>query len=163
MKAAARGSFAEELRFFAQRRACAIWNVPALPRSFNEPVSSNVPVLMIDGSDDPATPPRYAEEELPYLTDANLIVCREPAMLWNCRAPTGLSSSLSSRDRPEPFPPRAAQPASGAHPLPPRTERCRSPHSAKITLGHSLRRVAKSRAASQPIPRVPAAATKAFR
>jgi len=74
MTAAAQGSFADELRFMAQKRACLIWNVPPMPPDFNKPVTSAVPILMIDGSDDPATPPRYAQEELPYLKNAKLII-----------------------------------------------------------------------------------------
>lgn len=42
-----------------------------MPSSFNDPVYSSVPTLLISGSDDPATPPRYASEELPYLHRAN--------------------------------------------------------------------------------------------
>lgn len=74
MTAAAKGSFATNLRYLAQRRACSIWNVPAMPPSFNSPVHSDVPVLMISGSDDPATPPHYAREELPYLPNGKLII-----------------------------------------------------------------------------------------
>jgi hypothetical protein len=76
MQTAAKGSFADELRFRAQQRACRIWNVAAMASGFNQPVHSDALVLMIDGSDDPATPPRYAEEELPYLTSAKLIIVR---------------------------------------------------------------------------------------
>ena len=71
---AAKDSFADALRFHAQQHACTLWNVPAMPRNFNEPVRSSTPVLMIEGSDDPATPPRDAQAELPYLTNAKLIV-----------------------------------------------------------------------------------------
>lgn len=74
MKAASIGSFADELRVLAQKRACSIWKVPPMPSAFNQPVRSDAPVLMIDGSDDPATPPRYAQEALPYLPNAKLII-----------------------------------------------------------------------------------------
>jgi pimeloyl-ACP methyl ester carboxylesterase len=70
--AAAAHSFAGDLRIEAQRKGCALWNVPAMPASFNDPVRSDAPVLMLSGSDDPATPPRYAEEAAKYLPNARI-------------------------------------------------------------------------------------------
>jgi pimeloyl-ACP methyl ester carboxylesterase len=70
--AAAAHSFAGDLRIEAQRRACTIWNVPAMPAEFNNPVQSDAPILMISGSDDPATPPRYAEQAAKYLPNARI-------------------------------------------------------------------------------------------
>jgi pimeloyl-ACP methyl ester carboxylesterase len=67
-------SFAGDLRFEAQRVACAIWNVPAMPASFNDPVLSTAPVLMILGSDDPATPPQYGEQALRYLPNGRAVL-----------------------------------------------------------------------------------------
>ena len=69
-------SFADGLRYLAQHRACSIWDVPPMPPSFNAPVHSDAPVLMISGSDDPATPPSYAEAELPYLPNGRLIIVK---------------------------------------------------------------------------------------
>jgi pimeloyl-ACP methyl ester carboxylesterase len=43
-----------------------------MPASFNDPVRSEAPVLMISGSDDPATPPRYAEAAAKYLPNAKI-------------------------------------------------------------------------------------------
>ncbi len=67
-------TFAGDLRIRAQQQACVSWNVPAMPASFNDPVRSNAPVLMILGSDDPATPPQYGEEALRYLPNGRAIV-----------------------------------------------------------------------------------------
>ena len=69
---AAAHSFTGSLRIDAQRKACALWNVPAMPAAFNDPVRSDAPVLMLSGSDDPATPPRYAEEAAKYLPNAKI-------------------------------------------------------------------------------------------
>ena len=69
---AAAHSFTGSLRIDAQRKACALWNVPAMPAGFNDPVRSDAPVLMLSGSDDPATPPRYAEEAAKYLPNAKI-------------------------------------------------------------------------------------------
>jgi pimeloyl-ACP methyl ester carboxylesterase len=67
LNAAAAHSFAGNLRVRAQKRACSIWNVRPASPSFNDAVRSDLPVLMVAGSDDPATPPRYGEQALKYL------------------------------------------------------------------------------------------------
>jgi pimeloyl-ACP methyl ester carboxylesterase len=71
---AAAHSFAGDLRIEAQRKACAIWNVPSMPADFNNPVQSSAPVLMQSGSDDPATPPRYAAAAAKYLPNARIVL-----------------------------------------------------------------------------------------
>ncbi len=70
------GSFLGDARVRAQQRACALWNVPALPASFNTPVRSNAPILMISGSADPASPAQYATAALPYLPNARRAMVR---------------------------------------------------------------------------------------
>jgi pimeloyl-ACP methyl ester carboxylesterase len=72
--AAAAHSFAGDLRIEAQRNACKLWNVPAMPPTFNDPVRSDAPTLMISGSDDPATPPRYAAAAAKYLPNARIVL-----------------------------------------------------------------------------------------
>ncbi len=69
-------SFAGDLRIRAQRQACATWNVPAMPRAFNDAVRSTAPVLMILGSDDPATPPQYGERALRYLPNGKAVLVK---------------------------------------------------------------------------------------
>ncbi|HTV91737.1 MAG TPA: alpha/beta fold hydrolase, partial [Verrucomicrobiae bacterium] len=73
---AAAHSFAGDLRIKEQRAACALWNVPAMPASFNDPVRSDAPVLMISGSDDPATPPKYGAAAAKYLPNARIALVR---------------------------------------------------------------------------------------
>lgn len=43
-------------------RACSRWPRGALPADFYEPVKSDVPVLILSGGIDPATPPRHGEQ-----------------------------------------------------------------------------------------------------
>ncbi len=74
VKQAAAHSFAADLRIEAQRRACSIWKVPAMPAGFNDPVRSDAPVLIVSGSDDPATPPKYADEAVKYLPNAKVVL-----------------------------------------------------------------------------------------
>lgn len=76
LKIAAAASFAGDLRVRAQQHACSIWNVRPMPPSFNDPVRSEAPVLIISGSDDPVTPPISAEEELRYLPNGRQIIVR---------------------------------------------------------------------------------------
>jgi pimeloyl-ACP methyl ester carboxylesterase len=74
--AVASRSFTGDLRVRAQRRACAIWNVRPSPPSFDAIVRSDVPTLILSGSDDPATPPRYAAQALPYLRNGRQVLVR---------------------------------------------------------------------------------------
>jgi len=69
-------SFEGDLRVRAQQRACRIWSVRPVPASFNEPVQSRAPILMISGTDDPTSPPAYAEAALPYLPNARILLIR---------------------------------------------------------------------------------------
>ena len=69
-------SFEGDVRVRAQQRACRIWNVDAVSSSFNVPVQSNAAVLMISGSDDPATPAAFAAEQLAYLPNAKRVLVK---------------------------------------------------------------------------------------
>jgi pimeloyl-ACP methyl ester carboxylesterase len=60
-------TFEGDSRVRAQQRACTLWNVAPAPASYHDPVRSDAPVLMISGSDDPASPPEYGREALTYL------------------------------------------------------------------------------------------------
>jgi pimeloyl-ACP methyl ester carboxylesterase len=68
------GTFEGDARVRAQQRACKLWNVAPAPAAFVDPVRSNAPILMISGSDDPATPPEYAREALPYLPHGRMML-----------------------------------------------------------------------------------------
>lgn len=67
VKRSSAGTFEGDARVRAQQRACRLWNVAPVPASFNQPVHSNAPTLMISGSDDPASPPQYGRAELQNL------------------------------------------------------------------------------------------------
>lgn len=64
------GTFEGDARVRAQQRACRIWHVAPVSVDFIKPVRSNAPILMISGSDDPATPPSYGRAALAYLPHA---------------------------------------------------------------------------------------------
>ncbi|MGZ3549875.1 MAG: alpha/beta fold hydrolase [Vulcanimicrobiaceae bacterium] len=69
-----RETFLGDTRVRAQQRACAIWNVRPVSRAFLDPVRSNVPVLMLSGTDDPATPPQYGAQEAQYLSNGRQLL-----------------------------------------------------------------------------------------
>jgi pimeloyl-ACP methyl ester carboxylesterase len=67
-------TFLGDARFRAAQAACREWNVKPVDRSFLDPIRSDVPVLMISGEDDPATPPRYGTEALRYLPNGRQVI-----------------------------------------------------------------------------------------
>ncbi|MDP9024950.1 MAG: alpha/beta hydrolase [Candidatus Eremiobacteraeota bacterium] len=69
-------SFQGGERVRAQQRACRIWNVRAVPKSFIDPVGTDLPVLMISGTDDPATPPSYAKQAMTLLPNARMMLVK---------------------------------------------------------------------------------------
>lgn len=70
------GMLEGDVRVRAEQHACRIWNVQPVDASFDEPVQSSLPTLMIAGSDDPATPSSYAREEMKYLSNGHLMIVK---------------------------------------------------------------------------------------
>jgi pimeloyl-ACP methyl ester carboxylesterase len=68
------GSFESDLRIRAQQRACKIWNVDPVATKLDDALRSSTPILMISGSDDPTTPPKYAALALRYLPNARQVI-----------------------------------------------------------------------------------------
>ncbi len=68
------GTFEGDARVRAQKSACKTWNVDPVPATFVDPVRSDAPILMISGTDDPASPPEYARDALPYLPHARIML-----------------------------------------------------------------------------------------
>lgn len=55
-------------------RACSVWPRGKVPADFYDPVRSDVPVLILSGGIDPATPPRHGEEVAATLPNARHFV-----------------------------------------------------------------------------------------
>ncbi len=58
------GSVADEVQ------ACALWDVPAADGFENEPISSDIPTLVLAGEYDPITPPEWGEQVAATLDNA---------------------------------------------------------------------------------------------
>jgi pimeloyl-ACP methyl ester carboxylesterase len=72
--AAGRGTFIADHRARPHIEGCKGWPLGRLPAGFGEEVESDVPVLMINGEADPATPPTTARLAASRLSNARLIV-----------------------------------------------------------------------------------------
>jgi len=80
-------SFLGNYRVFQQRRACGIWPRSKIPGAYQEPIKSNIPVLIISGHMDPVTPPEWGEQVARHLPNSRHVVIRHLAHI-----PDGLSN-----------------------------------------------------------------------
>jgi pimeloyl-ACP methyl ester carboxylesterase len=60
--------------FDEERSACTVWQAQPVATDYGNPVHTTVPVLMISGSDDPATYPQNAADLLAFMPNAAQIV-----------------------------------------------------------------------------------------
>ena len=58
----------------ATRIQCAQWPRGPVPPGFHEPVSSDVPTLLLSGELDPVTPPEYADRVAAHFPDSTHLV-----------------------------------------------------------------------------------------
>lgn len=54
-------------------QGCRGWPTASVPKSYLAPVRANVPVLLISGVEDPATPPRFAEHAAEQLAHSRVV------------------------------------------------------------------------------------------
>ena len=69
-----RGTFLADHRARPHMEACKGWPRGTLPAGFGEEVQSDVPVLIMVGDNDPATPPAAARAAVSRLTNARVVV-----------------------------------------------------------------------------------------
>ncbi|TAK38865.1 MAG: alpha/beta hydrolase [Lysobacteraceae bacterium] len=55
---------------------CEAWPRGDMPADFHQPLSGEVPVLVLEGEFDPVTPPRYGEQVVANLPNARLLVLK---------------------------------------------------------------------------------------
>lgn len=53
-----------------QKAVCEFWPRSKIPENYSEPVSVEVPVLLISGNLDPVTPPRWGEEVASHIPNS---------------------------------------------------------------------------------------------
>jgi pimeloyl-ACP methyl ester carboxylesterase len=68
------GSFLDRYLIDSYRGACDVWNVAPIDPAFNEPLSTDVPTLLLSGFYDPVTPPAFGELVARTLTNSRHIV-----------------------------------------------------------------------------------------
>jgi pimeloyl-ACP methyl ester carboxylesterase len=73
IKQSTAGTFYGDYRIRTATKACEQWPRGKVPSSFNDPVKSNVPVLMISGDLDPVAPPSAAAGALRFLPNGRQI------------------------------------------------------------------------------------------
>ena len=63
-------SYMGPLQLEALRAICSIWPAGSIDEAFKQPLSTDLPVLLLSGDADPITPPGYAEQAMVSLTNA---------------------------------------------------------------------------------------------
>ncbi|MCU1310363.1 MAG: Hydrolase, alpha/beta hydrolase fold family [Candidatus Angelobacter sp.] len=81
-----RNSVFGNYRLAQQQRACSLWPARELPKSYQQPVTSSVPVLLISGNMDPITPPSWGADAAAHLVNNRHVVVPHHAHF-----PAGLS------------------------------------------------------------------------
>jgi pimeloyl-ACP methyl ester carboxylesterase len=66
--AAVAGTYMGDTRVREQMEACEQWGMGKVPAGYGDPVRSDVPVFLLSGTLDPATPPHYGTEAARYLS-----------------------------------------------------------------------------------------------
>ena len=96
---------------------CKIWPHGPIDPDFHAPLHSDVPVLLLSGSDDPVTPPAYAEKARRGLTHSLSVVLKDfghgqiaapcvdrvMGQFINRASVDGLDTSCTLNDKPMPF------------------------------------------------------------
>ena len=74
-----RGNLFGNYRVFQQSRACKLWPRGRLPKGYDQPVVSNIPVLIFSGYMDPVTPPEWGEGVASHLPNSKHVIIRHHA------------------------------------------------------------------------------------
>ena len=68
------GTFLGDGRVRSQAEVCSFWPRGAVPADYGEPVRSEAPALILSGTFDPVTPPRFGEEAARHLPNSLHVV-----------------------------------------------------------------------------------------
>jgi len=92
-----RDTFVGEYRTRAHLRACAEWPEATVPARYHDAVTSDVPVLLLSGDLDGATPPRFAAEAARSLSNARHIIVRNTGHAYGHRCLQGIVADFFAR------------------------------------------------------------------
>ena len=73
---AAEGTLLGNLLTGFMANQCEVWPKGEMPADFHQPLSTDVPALVLEGELDPVTPPRYGEQVVKTLPNGRLLVLR---------------------------------------------------------------------------------------
>jgi pimeloyl-ACP methyl ester carboxylesterase len=74
IESATRGTFLRDFRVRSQMQMCRFWPKSDLEPNFGEAVSASIPTLLLSGSLDPVTPPKWGQEAARHLSNATHVV-----------------------------------------------------------------------------------------
>lgn len=77
------GTFVGTYRIDQQKRACAYWARGKIPDNFFDPVTANIPTLILSGSYDPVTPTSMAKEIGSHLPLSKLVIIPEMSHMFD--------------------------------------------------------------------------------
>ncbi len=69
-----RPTFFGDYRIRQQQRACSLWPRGGVPAGYLDPVSSDAPVLILDGNLDPVTPPEWGRQVASHLPNSKFVL-----------------------------------------------------------------------------------------
>jgi pimeloyl-ACP methyl ester carboxylesterase len=84
------GTFMGEYRTRRHQDACRQWPRAEITPEYYRPVESNVPVLMLSGELDPATPPEFGREAVKFLPNGRQVILRNTPHDYRSQCATNL-------------------------------------------------------------------------
>lgn len=90
-------TFFGDYRTRRHQQACGIWPRAALDPDYYRPVDSAVPILMLSGDSDPATPMSLGKEALKYLPNGRQIILPNTPHSYTSECARGLMAEFISR------------------------------------------------------------------
>jgi pimeloyl-ACP methyl ester carboxylesterase len=95
------GTFLGEYRTRRHQQACSGWPQGKISPEYYQPAKSEVPVLMLSGEIDPATPPEYGKAASQFLLNSQQIVLRRTPHDYQSDCATQLAAEFIAQGSPE--------------------------------------------------------------
>jgi pimeloyl-ACP methyl ester carboxylesterase len=90
-------TFLGDYRTRRHQRACQEWPRGRIPADYYRPVKSDVPVLMLSGEFDPATPPQFGRAAAQFLPNSRQVVIRNVAHSYGSACLRHLAAEFVSK------------------------------------------------------------------